>query len=98
MMIYESETTVNAVEFVKNNLNLLGKLKSISHKRSSSYETTIVGWYDKMVIKGGFSSGYVGEGSTALFDLLLSLGVPETLARKNVFENKEPKHNFEIKF
>lgn len=95
-------STQEAKKFIKNNVDELGRIKSISHtrdKESISYETTIVGEYETIKVNGGLTSGFNGTGPNGLFDILVSLGVNEEDAEYYAFGNVEKSnHNFIIEF
>lgn len=94
---FEAGTTREAVEFVRDNLNHIGKLISISHSRISDeiyYETIINGEQGSIRVLGGLTSGYSGAGPNGLIRLLKFIGVDESTAEKLVKGNSEDKHNF----
>lgn len=97
------DVTEQAVRFVENNLNFLGKIHSIEHKRlkiESEYQTIITGSEETLVINGGLSSGYLGEGSRGLVRILEKLGIQkeeaEHYAKDRVSYKKGFKHVFLI--
>ena len=100
MAILIEATTDEAVEYVNDNLERLGKIKSVTHKRNSDnidYETIIDGEYKTLYIQSGFSSGYVGKGSRALAELLVNLGFENAEVENLVFSNNSNKFEFELK-
>ena len=101
MIIYDTETTQQAIKFFENNIELLGKIRSIEHKRKLSetgYETIFTGTDETMTIIGGLSSGYSGEGSNGLVHVLKKLGVDEGKAETLVMDNKANKKGFKHTF
>lgn len=103
MITYEVMETERAVQFVEKNLDFLGKIRSIEHKRLKSetmYQTIITGTEESMTIDGGLSSGYAGEGPRGLSRVLQALGLSKEAADKYakdrvIFKNGF-KHNFII--
>lgn len=93
-------STNEAKNFVNNNIDNIGRLKSIFHTRDKEnifYQTTIVGYDETMVIEGGLTSGYSGEGCHGFFDILTSLGIDEDKASMYAFGNTDQQqYSFEI--
>jgi hypothetical protein len=101
MITFKNGITKSTLDFVLGNLQRLGEIQSLSHKRDKSkifYETIIKGSDDTMIISGGIGSGYSGEGPGGMLKLLLELGVPEDKARAYVYDNTDTEHNFEVIF
>ena len=72
----------------KRNKKLIGDLKSVEHKHVSKvhgYETLFKGSYGEILVKGGFSSGYPGEGPRGLATILKELGFNENVIEVNVY-------------
>lgn len=95
-------STNEAENFFRSNIANIGEVKSISHKRDKEsifYETIIVGNDETIIIEGGLTSGYSGEGSHGFFNILTSLGIDEDKANMYAFGNSdEPQFDFEIYF
>jgi hypothetical protein len=101
MLKIESGTTNEAVKFVRNNIEMLGTLKSITHTRNMDsiyYKTVIKGSHNTIVLEGGLTSGYRGEGSNGLKKVLVMLGVDENIAEHYVFGNSDNEFEFTINF
>lgn len=76
----EDVHTKEAITAVRKTIELIGKIKSIDHKYINEiygYETAFNGVNGRIVVKGGFSSGYQGEGPQGLKRILAELGVNE---------------------
>lgn len=76
----EDVHTKEAVTAVRKTIELIGKIKSIDHRYINEiygYETAFNGVNGRIVVKGGFSSGYQGEGPQGLKRILAELGVNE---------------------
>lgn len=92
-------TTVEAKEAVRKTIDLVGKLKYIEHrhvKSETGYETFFKGSEGEILLKGGFSSGYNGEGPSGLKTILLELGFNESIIDEHVF-GEEKKFRLEVK-
>ncbi|WP_147640288.1 hypothetical protein [Paenisporosarcina sp. HGH0030] len=79
-------------EFFDENLGKLGDIKRVTHKRdgqSVEYETIIEGTEETMLLSGGFSSGYGGEGPNGLVYALTKMGVSNEEARKYAIESSD---------
>lgn len=99
MIIFETGSTSESLDFVKENLSRLGKIERITHERNREdvfYKTTIYGEHNTMLINGGLASGYGGEGPRGLADLLLDIGIDEDVVKKEVYGNSDAIHEFEI--
>jgi len=76
----EDVHTKEAITAVRKTIELIGKIKSIDHRYINEiygYETAFNGVNGRIVVKGGFSSGYQGEGPQGLKRILAELGVNE---------------------
>ena len=99
MIILETSTTKKAKEFVERNLDLLGEISFVEHKRNLKnidYQTIITGSEDTMVIDGGLTSGYQGEGTSGLIYVLEKLGVSRNEATNLVEKNTSNTHEFKV--
>lgn len=99
MIEFKTGITPEAVEFVRDNIERIGKLIRITHERDIGdvyYKTTFIGTKDTMIILGGLSSGFDGSGPNALYQLLVELGVPEDEAKREIYDSKENSSWFEI--
>lgn len=98
MMLKIEVGSVNRAEtFVKNNINLIGKPKSVTHISNSEmveYETIIEGTEDIMIVLGGLTSGYDGAGPNGLKRTLVFLGIDEETAHNYSRQKSGVKHNF----
>lgn len=101
VITYESNETEKTVEFFEHVHNFLGKIHSIEHKRlkmETEYQTIITGSEETLVINGGLSSGYAGEGPRGLARVLEKLGIQkekaEHYAKDRVTHKKGFKHTF----
>ncbi len=98
-MKFDASTTNEAKRFVSENLPKLGKVTSVEHSRNKNkidYQTTIHGTDDTMVITGGLTSGYGGEGPNGLATVLKELGVEEEVAEQHAKGNREQSYSFSI--
>lgn len=101
MITYEARTTPEAIEFIMDNFKRIGTLQKITHERNireMDYRTVFHGTSDKISINGGITSGYIGAGPDAFYNLLISLGVSEEIAKQEVYGIKETVYQFAIKF
>lgn len=101
MITYNVDETEQAVNFVENNLNFLGKIKSIEHKRlnlAPHYRTIIIGSEESLTINGGLSSGYTGEGPRGLMRILEKLDIENDAAEHYSRDTKIYKKGFLHKF
>ena len=99
MIEFKTGITPEAVEFVRDNIERIGKLIRITHERDIGdvyYKTTFIGTKDTMIILGGLSSGFDGSGPNALYQLLVELGVPEDEAKQAVYDSGENTYRFEL--
>lgn len=99
MITFETGSTNESIDFAKENLSRLGKIERITHERKREdvfYKTTFYGSYNTMTIIGGLASGYRGEGPRGLAELLNEIGVNEVTLEKEVYENSDDIHEFEI--
>lgn len=93
-------TTAEAVHYVNDNLERLGNIISVKHRRNTNkteYETFIDGEFNTLHIQSGFASGYGGTGPTAFAELLVKLGFDKVEVEKLVFSNNDNKFEFELK-
>ncbi|EIM05215.1 hypothetical protein A1A1_17330 [Planococcus antarcticus DSM 14505] len=101
MITYNVDETEQAVKFVESNLSFLGKIYSIEHKRlkmESEYQTTINGSEETLVINGGLSSGYLGEGPRGLARVLEKLGIQKEEAEYYAKDRETHKKGFKHTF
>ena len=99
MIEFKTGITPEAVEFVRDNIERIGKLIRITHERDIGdvyYKTTFIGTKDTMIVLGGLSSGFDGSGPNALYQLLLELGVPEDKAKREVYDSGDNTYRFDI--
>jgi len=99
MIILETSTTETAKAFVERNLEFLGEIHLVEHKRNQEnidYQTIISGSENVMIINGGLTSGYQGEGTRGLIYILKKLGVSEEKATELVEKNRDNTHTFKV--
>lgn len=101
MLSIKQGITNEALNFFKENIEQVGTVKSITHTRNIDkiyYKTVITGENNSMVIEGGLTSGYMGQGAKGLKKVLVTLGLDEITAEKYVFGNADIEHEFTINF
>lgn len=98
---FDTGSTIEAENFVKNNINNIGKLISVKHSRNMkeiNYETEIIGEQGSLKIYGGLTSGYPGGGPNGFIRVLTNLGLRNDIATDYVKGNQSEIHSFEIPF
>ncbi|WEA41630.1 hypothetical protein [Lysinibacillus fusiformis] len=101
MIKISTGSTKTAEEFIYDNINKLGEIKSIQHKRngkSADFQTIISGEYYEMIIDGGITSGYSGTGPNGFIRVLKKLGLDEETAENLVKGNRDEEHSFIYNF
>lgn len=101
LITYDTNETAQAIAFFENNIDFLGRIKSVEHKRSrmkSEYKTTITGSEETLVINGGLSSGYHGEGTKGLAKVLVRLGINSSAAESYAKDSEAYKKGFKHDF
>lgn len=81
-------STEEAKDAVRKTIDLVGKLEYIEHRHvnlGTKYETVFKGSEGEILLKGGFSSGYPGEGTRGFKTILLELGFNESIVDEHVF-------------
>lgn len=92
LIVEEIDTTNQAIEVVKNLGNVVGEIKSVEHRhtlKTPNYETKLIGTDGEILIKGGFSSGYPGEGPRGLKKVLINLGFPPAQVEEKVYGSEK---------
>ena len=92
LIVEEIDATNQAIEVVENLGNMLGEIKSVEHRhtlKTPNYETKLIGTDGEILIKGGFSSGYPGEGPRGLKKVLINLGFPPAQVEEKVYGSQK---------
>ncbi len=100
-LVLDTGSTNDAIEFVNNNLENIGKLECLKHYRNIDkieYQTEIIGEKGSLKIFGGLTSGYDGTGPSGFIRLLTKLGLNNDIAHMFVKGNHNKLHSFEINF
>lgn len=83
----EDAYTKEAINAIRNTIELIGEIRSINHLYANElygFETFFNGKNGRIIVKGGFSSGYQGEGPQGLKQILKELGFNEEIVETNV--------------
>ena len=99
MIKFATDITLEAVQFISENIKWVGTLESIRHerhRRKMYYKTIFTGSDKTLEIYSGITSGYVGAGPDGFYKVLVELGVAEEIAKKEVYEAGEEEYEFEI--
>ncbi|MCE4046573.1 hypothetical protein LXM56_20845 [Lysinibacillus fusiformis] len=83
----ENTYTKEAINAIRNTIELIGEIRSIDHLYANEiygFETFFNGANGRIIVKGGFSSGYQGEGPQGLKQILKELGFNEERVEANV--------------